>query len=172
MSKTKPASPAENLLTPKSAGDSAAKSVTLKRTVTIKAVVTDKFKEYMNFEIQEALKVAQFKVKDIDAKLEEIARTAAREGAPSQSVQVFVARLEAEKLELVQSLSELNRRADSVKQLALNSHFVQGMVDGFVSINVGDNLYEKLGAMEIVIKDGMVQAINAVAKLEPNGRPI
>ena len=58
-----------------------------------------------------------------------------------------------------------------MQQLQPESHFVQGMVDGFVSVNPGDHLYEKLGAMEIVIKDGIVQNINAIGKLDPTTKP-
>ncbi len=139
-----------------------AATVTLKRTVTIKAVVTEKFKEYMMFEIQEAIKVAQFKIGDIQKKAESVAK-----GGNGPDIQNFRMRLEAERFELTQSIGELQRRMDSVKTLQLNTHFVQGMVDGFVAVNTGDNLYEKLGAMEIIIKDGLVQHINAVGKIEP-----
>jgi len=47
--------------------------------------------------------------------------------------------------------------------LQMGSYFMQGTVDGFVSVNVGDNLYEKLGGMEIFIEDGIVQDIVPVS---------
>ncbi|NBV41533.1 hypothetical protein EBR96_02025 [bacterium] len=55
---------------------------------------------------------------------------------------------------------------DAINQLELNSLFTQGTVDGFVSVSEGDNLYEKLGGMEILVQDGVVQKITPVAKFD------
>ena len=42
----------------------------------------------------------------------------------------------------------------------MNSIYSQGPIDGMVTVSAGDNLYEKLGGVEIVVKDGVVQEIN------------
>ncbi len=40
--------------------------------------------------------------------------------------------------------------------LQLNSEYPQGTVESFTEVRVGDNLFQKLGRTEIVVKDGIV----------------
>jgi chaperonin cofactor prefoldin len=76
-----------------------------------------------------------------------------------QQVSTFKQQLAAEKQRQELSIQELQKRIEEAKKLPLDSEFIQGTVDGFVQVKKGDNLYEKLGAMEITIKDGVVQNI-------------
>ena len=46
-----------------------------------------------------------------------------------------------------------------INSLELKSLYSQGPVEGFVTVNVGDNLYEKLGGIELVVEDGVVKKI-------------
>ncbi len=137
-----------------------AKSVTLKRTVTIKVVVTDKFKSYMSFELNEAIRNAKQRIELITQQLPQVSLLAPEANAGRQAI---IQQLEAEKIQLDATIQEHESRLNSVTDLQLDSLFVQGTVDGFVSISEGDNLYEKLGGMEIILKDGIVQKINPVA---------
>ncbi len=65
---------------------------------------------------------------------------------------------------------ELNQRFGMIKELQPGSLFTQGIIEGFASVKEGDNLYEKLGAMEIIVQDGVIQTIRAVGALP--GSPI
>lgn len=135
---------------------SGGRSVTLKRSVTIKVIVTEKFKQYMLFEISEAKKNAESRLSQLDTQLAELAKLADSEAGKAMLTQ----QADAEKIQLKATLADLENRENSVNTLALNSHFVQGTVDGFVSVAEGDNLYEKLGGMEILAKDGIIQKIS------------
>jgi hypothetical protein len=134
------------------------KSVTLKRNVVVKVVVTDKFKEYMHFEIKESLKRTDARLLEIEKMMTDLSGDASQSG-----VQVLIQQLSAEKVQLEKSREELSGRTKLVDELKINTFFNQGTVDGFVSVSEGDNLYEKLGGMEILLKDGVVQKINPVA---------
>ena len=137
------------------------KGVTLKRTVTIKAIVTEKFKEYMSFEVNQAVTVTQNKIKELDSRMDEVSKVLLQSGASAETYTIK-SRIESEKAQLLQSIEEMKKKGQEIQSLPLNGFFVQGMIDGFVIVNPGDNLYEKLGAMEIIVKDGIVQDINAV----------
>jgi len=141
------------------------KGVTLKRTVTIKALVTPKFKEYMEFELNEGVRQSQTKLDQSEQRVKELGDSVRQGGTPETTAQY--ARLEAEKVQIKQGIQEIKERINHIKGLELDSYFVQGMVDGFVNVNVGDNLYERLGAMEIVVKDGLVKSITAVGTFNP-----
>jgi len=129
--------------------------VTLKRRVTIKAVVTDKFKEYLLLELSENLQQAERRLKEIESTL-----TASQNPAINQQ-------LNKESKQIKDSLSQLPKQKEAIEKLKNDTFFSQGVIEGFVSVSIGDNLYEKLGAMEIVVKDGVVQELTPVPSM-PN----
>ncbi len=140
---------------------SGGRSVTLKRSVTIKVVVTEKFKQYMLFEIAEARKNAEARLVQIDQQLDQIAGLAESESGK----QLIAQKVDSEKIQLKATLVDLDGREKAVHALTLDSHFVQGNIDGFVSVAEGDNLYEKLGGMEILAKDGLIQKISPLGAI-------
>jgi hypothetical protein len=138
---------------------SSSKGVTLKRTVTIKAVVTEKFKEYMLFELESGIRRSESRLGEIDLRVSDIKK----EGA--EGSKLLAQQLNAEKIQLRTNVAEFKSRKETINKLELGSSFVQGTVDGFVAVVEGDNIYEKLGGMEIVAKDGIVEKIVHVADL-------
>ncbi|NDC82476.1 hypothetical protein EB093_02275 [bacterium] len=139
------------------------RSVTLKRTVTIKVLVTEKFKSFMQFELNEGIKNAEQRIQLINQQIPNL-----NEIAPGDNPGrlALIQQLEAEKIQLEATISDQQARATAITNLQLDSLFVQGTVDGFVSVSEGDNMYEKLGGMEIILKDGIVQKINPVGSIE------
>ena len=136
---------------------SKSKSVTLKRSVTIKAIVTDPFKQYMQFEIQQNILSSNKKLEGIDKGLEQLQQRT--DFSQNQGTQLLKQQLEAEKVQTQYALQELSQRLNAVGTLQLGSEFTQGNIDGFVSVSEGDNLYEKIGGLEILIQDGIVKKI-------------
>ncbi len=141
------------------------RSVTLKRTVTIKVVVTEKFKSYMLFELNESIRSAEQRTLLINQQIPQLDRLASTDNIGRQAL---LQQLEAEKIQLDATIKDQQTRIDAINDLKLESLFLQGTVDGFVSVSEGDNLYEKLGGMEIILKDGIVQKITPVAAIETN----
>ncbi|MFA5928223.1 MAG: YlqD family protein [Candidatus Margulisiibacteriota bacterium] len=141
------------------------KSVTLKRTVTIKAIVTEEFKKYLKQELNQA-------ISDLDAKLNEVLKQGSllveqlKAQGQDEQVNVIQQQMDLDRQQQGTAKSDLEKRIQDAELLALGSEFVQGTIDGFVSVKTGDNLYEKLGALEIVVKDGTVQDIRGDANLE------
>lgn len=123
--------------------------VTLKRRVTISAIVTDKFKEFLRLELKETVAFSQQRIQEIDAQLQ------------SQSLGLEIqTQLRAERQQLELTVQSESQQAEAIEKLENDTVFNQGVIDGFVSVSVGDNLYEKLGGMEIVVKDGIVQKLS------------
>ncbi len=67
--------------------------------------------------------------------------------------------LEREKATRENTLKELEERMKEMDSMAIDSVFPQGTLDSFIDVKVGDNLEDKLGKAEIVIKDGVIQSI-------------
>lgn len=134
------------------------KTITLKRTVTIKAIVTEDFKKYLTFELQNAIKNLDQKMSLVETQGKKLIETLKDKGAQDQITSIDQ-QINLEKQQKDAAVADLNKRIEDAKSLALNSEFIQGTVDGFVSVGEGDNLYQKLGALEIIIKDGIIQEI-------------
>ncbi len=135
-----------------------AKNVTLKRTVTIKAIVTDDFKSYLAYELETAIKDLQTKISDIEKQGQLLIDSLKSENATDQIASVEQ-QLKLERQQQVGVIADLQTRIKEAQNLTLNSEFIQGTIDGFVTIKPGDNLYQKLGGLEIIVKDGVVQDI-------------
>lgn len=134
------------------------KTVTLKRTVTIKAIVTEDFKKYLVFELQNAIKNLDQKMSLVENQGKKLIDTLKDKGAQDQ-LNSINQQINLERQQKDAAVVDLNKRIEDAKNLALNSEFIQGSVDGFVSVSEGDNLYQKLGALELIIKDGIIQDI-------------
>ena len=125
--------------------------VTLKRRVTITAIVTDKFKDYLRLELTETVKFARQRIAEIEEQLKDISL-----GLEIQT------QLRAEHQQMLLSVSTEVQQNEAINKLEDDTFFSQGTIDGFVTVGVGDNLYEKLGGMEIVVKEGIIQKLSPI----------
>jgi hypothetical protein len=71
----------------------------------------------------------------------------------------FKHQLDEEKGRQTAAKADLNAKIEEAKKLVLNTEFVQGPLEGPIKVKVGDNLYKKIGAAEIIVKDGVIQDI-------------
>ena len=124
--------------------------VILKRNIVTKAVVTTKFKTFLNKELQENIKFYNKRLNEISAQLNSLA---ANDPAAAQ--------LQMEQKEAQNYIASEASQKQFINSLELNSLYSQGPVEGFVTVTVGDNLYEKLGGIELVVEDGVVKKITS-----------
>lgn len=131
-------------------------SVSLKRQVLVKAVVTEQFKEYLNFELTETVSMYTKQIQQIDKQLESM----------SGETPMFI-QLTAEKEQYQAYIANEGNQRNFVAGLELGSLYSQGPVEGFVSVSVGDNLYEKIGGVEVVVENGIVKSIGMMKDFKP-----
>lgn len=129
--------------------------ITITRPVVIKAVVTESFKRLYIQDLDDAMKRVDSLVQQIDT---QIRRTELERQITPQSRAVRQ-QLELERARQEGTRAELTMRLREAQELALNSEFPQGTVESLVEVSVGDNLFNKLGRAEIVIKDGIILEI-------------
>jgi len=127
-------------------------AITIARPVVIKAVVTESFKRLYTQELQSALARVEELIAQIDT---QIRRTELERQITPQS-RAIRQQLELERARQEATRAELQARLREVEGLQLNSEYPQGTVESFTEVRVGDNLFQKLGRTEIVVKDGIV----------------
>jgi len=126
----------------------------LRRTVTLKVVVTEKFKEETLKALDEALEQLDQARSQIDFR-SRIYLTELQRQDLSQAAE-FRRRIEAEKRRQDEMKEQLLKKREEITALELGSEYTQGTLEGFVDIQVGDNLQAKLTDAEIVVKDDQV----------------
>lgn len=129
--------------------------LTVTRPVLIKAVVTESFKRLYVQDLEDAIKRADVILEQITTQIRrsELERqVSAQSRAIRQQLEVEHARQEAARAELQMRLRE-------AESLQLNTEFTQGTVESLVEVSIGDNLFNKLGRAEILVKDGIILEI-------------
>lgn len=130
------------------------KQVILKRQVAVSSVVTERYKQYL-------LKEVERSEKTFIEKAENLKNYADRVGPDNPRYYEYT--LEREKV--ISSLESLPAQRKEFENLQIGSLHSQGVLDGFVTLSVGDDLYEKLSGVEIIVTDGKITNITS----QPNG---
>ena len=130
--------------------------VNVKRQVIVKSVVTEGFKDYLNRELTDTVELYKKYIIQIDEQLKTI---------DSETPTAF--KLMDEKLQYKNYIDSEQSQRKFVEDLEIDSLYSQGPVESLVSITVGDNLYEKLSALEIIVRDGIVDKITINKDFKP-----
>ena len=126
--------------------------ITIARPVVIKAIVTESFKRLYTQELQAAIARVEELLTQLEA---QIRRTELERQITAQS-RAIRQQLELERARQESARLELQARLREVEGLELNAEFPQGTVESFTEVSIGDNLFQKLGRTEILVKDGII----------------
>jgi hypothetical protein len=129
--------------------------LTVTRPVLIKAVVTESFKRLYVQDLDDAIKRADVILEQITTQI----RRSELERQVSPQSRAIRQQLEVEHARQEAARAELQMRLREAESLQLNAEFTQGTVESLVEVNIGDNLFNKLGRAEILVKDGIILEI-------------
>lgn len=141
-------------------------SLTIKRTITVRAVVTPRWKEDAERELSNAIANVDAQLSQLEQEgqqlVDEIRRQSANPLDPRVqeqvgSVQQQVATKRAELEEQKRQMLEQQRQ---VRELEMEQIVEQGQIESVCDVQVGDNLVEKLQAA-VLVRDGVIEAIEA-----------
>ena len=132
-------------------------SITVKRPIQVIAIVTEDLKQELMQELQEAADGTQQRIEQMEFQ----GRRYLADVQRNNLTQAMAVRqqLEKEKTKYEDIKKELQQRMQEVTALEIGSEYARGTLESEVQIAVGDNLFEKLGRAQVVIKDGVIQEI-------------
>jgi F0F1-type ATP synthase membrane subunit b/b' len=142
-----------------------AESVSIKRNITVRAVVTPRWKEEAERELSQAIANTDQQLAQLEQEgqqvVDEIRRQSANPLDPRIQDQVagVQQQVAAKRAELEEQKRNLLEQQSTVRGLEMDQIVDQGQLESSCAIQVGDNLVEKLQA-SIVVRDGMVEAIS------------
>ena len=139
-------------------------TLTIKRTISIKAIVTSTWKEDAENELSKAISATDQQLSQLEQEGQQVVSN-----IRSQSINPLDPRVQEQvgqiqqqvagkRNELEEQKRNLLQQQKQVRELKLDDIVEQGQVDSFCEVSVGDNLIKKM-QVSITVKDGIIQSI-------------
>jgi F0F1-type ATP synthase membrane subunit b/b' len=141
-----------------------APALSIKRTITVRAVVTPRWKEDAERELSNALSNFDQQLAQLEQEgqrlIEEIRRQSINPLDPRVQEQVasLQQQVAAKRAELEEQKRQVLDQQRQVRELEMEQIVEQGQIESFCDVRVGDNLVEKLQAA-VLVRDGVIEAI-------------
>ena len=140
-------------------------SISIKRSIAIKAIVTPTWKEDAEKELSKAISNIDQQLSQLEQEGQQIVNN-----IRSQSVNPLDPRVQeqvsqvqqqvaAKRNEIEEQKRNLLQQQSQVRELKMDEIVDQGQVDSFCDVTVGENLIEKM-QVSITVKDGVIQSID------------
>ncbi|MFN9693525.1 MAG: YlqD family protein [Synechococcaceae cyanobacterium] len=139
-------------------------SFTIKRAVTVRAIVTPRWKEDAERELSNAIVNLDQQLAQLEQEgqrfTDEIRRQSANPLDPRVQEQVanLKQQVAAKRAEFEEQKRQVLEQQRSVRELEMEQIVEQGQLESFGEVRVGDNLVEKLQAA-VVVRDGVIEAV-------------
>ena len=142
-------------------------TLTIKRTISIKAIVTSTWKEDAENELSKAISATDQQLSQLEQEGQQVVSN-----IRSQSINPLDPRVQEQvgqiqqqvvgkRNELEEQKRNLLQQQNQVRELNMDEIVEQGQVDSFCDVSVGDNLIKKM-QVSITVKDGIIQSIDNV----------
>lgn len=139
-------------------------SLTIKRPITVRAVVTPTWKEEAEREISNGIATADQQLSQLEQEGQEVVEQVRRQSANplDPRVQEQVAQIQqqvaSKRAEIEEQKRNLLQQQAQVRELEMDQIVEQGQLESTCELQVGDNLVKKM-QVAIVVRDGVVQSI-------------
>ncbi len=139
--------------------------ISIKRTITVRAVVTPAWKEEAERELSSAISTTDQQLAQLEQEgqqvVDEVRSQSANPLDPRVQEQVSQVQQQvaAKRSELEEQKRNLLQQQKQVRDFEMEQIVDQGQIESFCDLRVGENLIEKMQAT-ITVKDGIVQSID------------
>jgi hypothetical protein len=143
-------------------------SLLLKRPVTVKVIVTPRWKEEVQQQIQAQIGQLDAQMQQLELQgqraIAELQKQSISPPGPqvTQQIDNIQIQVNQKKSELLERKNQFLQQMQQVQLLDLEQEVVQAQMESFFRIEKGENLVKKLN-VEIVMRDGIVEEIRGDA---------
>ncbi len=144
--------------------DSSKSQLVLKRAINIKAVVTPRWKDEVQQQLQAQINQIDGQLQQLDSQgqraITEIQKQSLQPPGPQtmQQIESIQLQVNEKKSELLDQKNQSLQNLQQVQLLEFDQEVNQFQVEGFFSVGLGDNLVNKM-QVEILLRDGVVEEI-------------
>lgn len=135
-------------------------SIRIKRPIIVKVKVTEKFKIRMAAELQEAIKKIEAELQNLEFQSKRMIAELERKnpaGIPAAKQHI-----EQETHKRVQARQNLTEQLKSIGKMAIGAEVVQGTLESYTELKVGDDWNEIMGVEVVVCDDSVIAIRNRV----------
>ena len=139
-------------------------TLTIKRTIAVRAVVTPAWKEEAERELSNAIATTDQQLAQLEQEGQQVVDEVRRQSANplDPRVQEQVAQVQqqvaAKRSELEEQKRNLLQQQAQVREVEMEQIVEQGQLESFCDIKVGDNLVSKM-QVAVVVRDGVIESI-------------
>ena len=140
-------------------------SISIKRSIAIKAIVTPTWKQDAENEISKAISSTDQQLSQLEQEGQQVVSNIRSQAAnpldPRVQEQVgqIQQQIATKRNELEEQKRNLLQQQNQVRDLKMDDIVDQGQIDSFCDVSVGDNLIKKM-QVSITVKDGIIQSID------------
>ncbi|WP_430014022.1 YlqD family protein [Microcystis ichthyoblabe FBCC-A1114] len=144
--------------------DDAQTSLLLKRPVTIKVIVTPRWKEEAQQQLQAQMAQIDAQIQQLETQgqraIAEIQRQSLIPLPPTAAQQIDNIQIQVnqQKSEFLEQKNQYLQQLQQIQLLELNQEVAQAQLESFFRVEKGDNLVAKMN-VELVLRDGIVEEI-------------
>lgn len=141
------------------------KSLLVKRPINLKVIVTDRWKEEVQTQLQGQINKLDKQLQDLEAQGQRaIAEVQKQNPNPldpqvQQQVRSIQGQMGQQRNKLVEQKNQALQQLQQLQTLELEQEVVQAQLESFVRVEIGDNLVAKMNTAEIVMRDGVVEEL-------------
>ena len=139
-------------------------TLSIKRSITVRAVVTPSWKEDAERELSNAISASDQQLAQLEQEGQQIVEDIRRQSSNplDPRVQEQVAQVQqqvaAKRSELEEQNRNLFQQQVQVRELEMEQIVEQGQIESYCDLRVGDDLVSKM-KVSILVRDGIVEAI-------------
>lgn len=136
----------------------------LKRPVNIKAIVTPRWKEEVQQQLQAQINQIDSQLQQLDMQgqraIAEVQKQTLQPPGPqiAQQIENIQMQVNQKKSELLEQKNQQLQQLQQVQMLELDQEVNQGQMESYFRVELGDNLVRKMN-VEILLRDGVVEEI-------------
>ncbi|MGF1493096.1 MAG: YlqD family protein [Microcoleaceae cyanobacterium] len=136
----------------------------LKRMITVKAIVTPRFKEEFQQQLQGQINQADSQLQQLEMQGQRMISEIKRQSIqpPSMEVQQQIENIQIQvneqKSKLLEQKNQNLQQLQQVQTFELEQEVSQGQIESIFAIDKGDNLIQKM-QVELVLRDGVIEDI-------------
>ncbi|CCI15164.1 conserved hypothetical protein [Microcystis aeruginosa PCC 9807] len=144
--------------------DDAQTSLLLKRPVTIKVIVTPRWKEEAQQQLQAQMVQIDAQIQQLETQGQRAIAEIQRQSliplppAAAQQIDNIQIQVNQQKSEFLEQKNQYLQQLQQVQLLELNQEVAQAQLESFFRVEKGDNLVAKMN-VELVLRDGIVEDI-------------
>ena len=143
------------------------KTLSIKRSITVRAVVTPSWKEEAEREISTAISATDEQLAQLEKEGQQVVDDVRKQSANplDPRVQEQVAQIQqqvgAKRSEFEEQKRNLLQQQSQVRELEMEQIVEQGQIESFCDLKVGDSLVSKM-QVSLLVRDGVVEAIDGL----------